>query len=212
MTIQYTPNQKINNLVYIRDVEPYVSPNSSLKQRKALFLCECGNEFSAKINQVKSGNTKSCGCYHDKCCKERATKHGLAGHPLYVVWQGMKTRCYRRSHKHYKDYGGRGITICDEWIDDFKAFADWASGNGHRKGLQIDRIDNDGNYELSNCRFVTNAVNIRNSRSAKLTMEIAQKIRNTKLLLPKTTLKEFAKSYSVSINAIHCILTNRTWI
>uniref|UniRef100_A0A6M3LHT2 Uncharacterized protein n=1 Tax=viral metagenome TaxID=1070528 RepID=A0A6M3LHT2_9ZZZZ len=86
------------------------------------------------------------------------SKKRLIEHPIINVWMGMKRRCYNPSRKDYKRYGGRGIIVCQEWLD-YKTFEKWALANGYRKGLTIDRIDNDGDYEPSNCRFITRAEN-----------------------------------------------------
>lgn len=94
---------------------------------------------------------------------EKNTTHGLSKHPLMSVWCGIKARCLYPSQESYKNYGERGIKICDEWLI-FKNFYDWAINNGWKKGLQIDRIDNDGNYEPSNCKFVSRKTNIDNRR------------------------------------------------
>lgn len=99
------------------------------------------------------------------------TTHGYARqgdqHPLYRVWNGMICRCETPSSGGYENYGGRGIMVCDEWRHDFVAFKEWAMANGWKKGLHIDRKDNDGNYSPDNCRFVTAAVNARNKRSSR---------------------------------------------
>lgn len=95
-------------------------------------------------------------------------KHGFKHHPLYSVYQGMKERCYRETNTHFARYGGRGITICDEWLESNVEFFNWALANGWEDGLQIDRIDNDGNYSPKNCRWVTPTENARNtSRTVK---------------------------------------------
>lgn len=94
------------------------------------------------------------------------TQHGLRFHPLYHVWVDIRQRCTNTNHKRYYGWGGRGIKVCEEWRT-FKPFYDWAISNNWEKGLQIDRIDNDGNYEPSNCRFVTTEVNSRNKRNNK---------------------------------------------
>ena len=96
--------------------------------------------------------------------KHKNYKHGLCEHPLYNVWKNMKKRCYNKNVYNYKSYGGRGIIVCDEWRNNFKAFYDWALNNDYEKGLEIDRVDNDGNYEPSNCRFVTRSENQKNKR------------------------------------------------
>lgn len=95
---------------------------------------------------------------------------------LYTSWQNMKARCLNTKHPKYNRYGGRGITICPDWIE-IKSFADWALSNGWAEGLQIDRIDNDGNYDPSNCKWVTISFNSRKKCTTKLTFEQAQMIR-----------------------------------
>lgn len=94
-------------------------------------------------------------------------KHGLRKHPLYSVWANIKTRCYNQNDVHYERWGGRGITVCDEWKNDFQTFYDWAMSNGYQDNLTLDRIDNDGNYEPSNCRWVTTTIQNRNKRNCK---------------------------------------------
>lgn len=129
--------------------------------RMILCRCDCGMEKEFMLNNVtrKIKPTKSCGCTHHA----HLTKHGLAKHPLYFVWKGMKQRCYYEKAVNWKDYGGRGIKICDEWRDDFNSFYSWAIDKWS-KGLYLDRERNDGDYEPSNCRFVTRRTNNRNTR------------------------------------------------
>jgi hypothetical protein len=117
---------------------------------------------------VKGGHTKSCGCYNKRRTKEVNTKHGLKNTKLYNIWANIKDRILNSKHKQYNDYGGRGITICDEWLD-VQNFYDWSMSNGYEenKGLSIDRIDNDGNYEPSNCRWTTSTIQTRNQRVYK---------------------------------------------
>ena len=92
-------------------------------------------------------------------------KHHLTNHPLYSVWINMKGRCYNPNDKSFKDYGGRGIRVCDEWINNFIAFYEWSMTNGYKKNLSIDRIDVNGNYEPSNCRWATIDVQSNNKRN-----------------------------------------------
>lgn len=91
-------------------------------------------------------------------------KHGLRHTRLYGIWLQMKNRCNNEKTARYKDYGARGITVCDEWCNDFKAFYDWSMANGYSDDLTIDRINNDGNYEPSNCRWITIKQQSRNTR------------------------------------------------
>ena len=115
-------------------------------------------------NYLRSGITKSCGCL----LHEHNKTHGLSNTDLYRIYCGMKSRCYNKNNKKYKNYGGRGIKICDEWVNDFSTFYKWAISNGYEKGLSIDRIDVDGNYEPSNCRWANNDIQSHNKRLDKL--------------------------------------------
>ena len=136
----------------------FPTENSKQKARYGLFKCFCGNEFEAIIASVKKGNTKSCGCLKNQ---DRVT-HGLTKHRLYNTWNQMMRRCHNPEHKNYIDYGGRGITVCERWhsienfIEDmFPTF---------EEGLTLDRIDVDGNYEPSNCRWVDKYIQAQNTR------------------------------------------------
>lgn len=132
--------------------------------------CDCGNTIEISGKRLRRGQTKSCGCLKQEKLRTNGVKHGGAYSRLYTVWAGMKQRCSNPAHKSYKDYGGRGINVCEEW-DDFGKFHDWALENGYNDEAQfgectLDRIDVDGNYEPNNCRWVTlkeQASNKRNS-------------------------------------------------
>ena len=123
--------------------------------------CDCGNVSEVKRDHMMKGHIKSCGCL-----KGNPT-HNMSSTRIYNIWIRMRTRCYHAKDSEYKRYGARGITVCDEWKSSFEAFRDWAMANGYRDDLTIDRIDVDGNYEPSNCRWATiyeQACNKRNNR------------------------------------------------
>ena len=132
-----------------------------------LCLCECGKVIETSQYRLLSGKTKSCGCLRLELLKKNHIKHGKCGTRLYTVFTSMKQRCYNSKDKHYKYYGGRGVTVCDEWRNDFQAFYDWSITNGYKDNLTIDRIDVDGNYEPNNCRWVTTEQQARNRRFCK---------------------------------------------
>lgn len=165
-------------------------------------ICVCGNEKIVRGNDLKSGAVQSCGCFK----KERFTEmrklitpyktHGLSNTRLYRVWGGMLQLCYNPNNSNYHNYGGRGITVCDEWRNDFQAFYDWAIANGYKEeGLPngknkwtIDRIDFNGNYEPSNCRWVDMLVQSNNKRDNHLVTYRGETL----------TLAETARKYNIS--------------
>ena len=128
-------------------------------------LCECGNHKVARLWNLKSGDTKSCGCYLKEIRKTLNRKHGMKGTKIYRTWQSMKRRCYNINDNNYKHYGKRKIVVCDEWKNDFMSFYNWAMTNGYDDSLTLDRIDVDGNYEPNNCRWVDQKTQQNNKRN-----------------------------------------------
>lgn len=128
-------------------------------------LCDCGKKTNVKGSNLKNGNTKSCGCSRNMINAKLSKGYRKNNIRLYNIWASIRQRCYYKKSKQYKDYGGRGIKICDEWLNNFVEFELWAKQNGYKENLTIDRINVDGNYEPSNCRWVTMKEQNNNKRN-----------------------------------------------
>lgn len=152
--------QRFGKLIVIKKME-----NDKDNKIKWLCKCDCGNIAIVSGKDLQRAHTKSCGCLHEK--------HSKSETRLYRVWRGMKARCLNSKYPYYSNYGGRGITVCDEWKNDFQVFCEWAMKNGYdekapRGECTLDRIDNNGNYEPNNCRWTTNKQQSRNRRTNHL--------------------------------------------
>lgn len=149
--------------------------------RKTYFYCQCdcGKVKSIRSDGLLSGAVKSCGCMKREQDRTNLTanhKHKMSRTRLYETWQGMKGRCYNPNDTRYDRYGGRGITVCDEWRYDFVVFCDWAMQNGYADNLTIDRIDNDKGYSPDNCRWADTETQCRN-RSSNVNITIGKSTR-----------------------------------
>ena len=147
----------------------FATEKSKRKRRYGVYKCGfCGNNFRADTNNIKSNHTNSCGCYRRKLNTEGINrKHNLSYTRIYNIWSDIKNRTLNPKNRAYQYYGGRGITICDDWKNDFMSFYNWAMSNDYSGELSIDRIDNNGNYEPNNCRWTTRTIQQRNQRIQK---------------------------------------------
>jgi len=162
--IEYKYGEQVGEAIFLHNVD------NNAKRRFAAFRCVCGNKFISQIYKVKTCETRSCGCLHKKATSAANSRHKLKGHKLYGVWSSMKSRCYTPSVTQYKDYGGRGVTVCEEWRDDFMSFFRWAIANGWEEGLQLDKdLKGDGLiYSPSTCMFITPKSNSNKRRTSRL--------------------------------------------
>ena len=174
----------------------------------ALFFCEfCEREVvRPKGNGLK---TKSCGCARGLINSERQATAAAHNKRLYRIWTSIKTRCENKNCLAYKNYGGRGITICEEWSQ-FSSFLNWALKTKYEHGLQIDRVDNDQGYSPRNCRWSTTAENSQNRRSTKLTKEDVAAIRSA-LSQGGWTHARLADHYGVCTATIGHVASRRNW-
>lgn len=148
---------------YYTVIEPIPSSN-----KKITCQCVCGNIRVCTLHDLNRGKTKSCGCQQANLVRDSKIRHGMSYHPLQSVYTNMMARCNNPKSKCYSYYGGRGINVCDEWMNSNEVFFSWAIDSGWKKGLKLDRKDNEKGYSPDNCRFVTHTVNMRNTRANRL--------------------------------------------
>lgn len=144
--------------------------------RKTFWVCQCdcGNIKIVRSDSLQRGAIRSCGCLKKEQDLTNLTanhSHRMSGSRIYTIWQGIKARCYNPHEPRYERYGGRGITVCDEWKNNFKQFCEWSMKNGYSNELTIDRIDNDKGYSPDNCRWATNKEQ-SNNRSTNINIKI----------------------------------------
>ncbi len=158
--------------ILIREIEPrnHIKKNGYIERvKRGLFKCYCGKEFTTTFSLVSSGHTKSCGCIRNKK-RPHTTKHGQTGTCEHYTWSAIKARCNIPTHKAYKWYGARGITVCDRWLDKKEGFQNFLQDMGKRPGKEysLDRIDNNKGYCKENCKWSTMKEQTNNRRSNRV--------------------------------------------
>lgn len=157
--------EKVNRLTFLELDRVHVTPSGHRKPYWKV-QCDCGSVFSVLANSVTTGHTKSCGCLHKEATSVSRTKHGESDTRLYYIWENMKKRCLNPKVEKYKNYGARGISIYEAWLD-YVEFSSWAKSSGYSDELTLERIDVNGDYTPANCKWITHTEQARNRTTNK---------------------------------------------
>jgi hypothetical protein len=183
------------------------------KSKYTMWKCQCSCENKTIVivngSHLVKGSTQSCGCLQKERCSNATKKHLMSNSKEYVSWYNMVSRCTKEDHKYYHYYGGRGIMICDEWLDDFEQFYK-DMGQMPEGKYSIERIDNNGNYCKENCKWIHLSEQNRNNRNVKLKLDDAIEIR--KSFKKGSSAISLSKQFNVSVSTIYDILLFRSWI
>lgn len=171
---------------------------------KCLCLCDCGKKKAIYKCVLRDGRANSCGCLNKELSSTRLKTHGLSKQPFHIVWVNMIQRCTNEKYPQYMDYGGRGIRVCERWLDFNNFYNDMYLS--YNENLELDRIDNNKGYYKENCRWATIKINQRNKRSTKLNSQAVAEIRESGI---KPSI--LAKKYGVNTNTIYRALNLKTW-
>jgi hypothetical protein len=190
----------INGFRIVEDLGMGIRLNCKYRLRYCIAICKkCNNPFEVSTDNLKTSNI---GC-------SRKCAFGKSGNRrLHKIFGLMKERCYSPAHKSYPNYGIKGITICDEWLQNSESFYQWALANGYSDGLSIDRINNDKGYSPDNCRWADKSIQSQNSKQAKLNENDIREIRR---LYKSEYATDIAKKFGVSISLIYGILNGKRW-
>jgi len=187
-------SRKFGRLTVLDSAGTHISPCGT-KRKMWKCVCECGNEVLVNTSNLLNGTTKSCGCWKTDKINTYNSKHNGSNDRLYAIWRSMKRRCSNQKDSHYRSYGGRGITVCEEWANSYSAFKKWAYENGYDESAEtgnctIDRIDNNSGYSPDNCRFVDRIVQANNTSTNRFVEFQGHKM----------TIAEFARYMNIDRN------------
>lgn len=213
--------ERFGMLEIIGPAPDYIEKNGYHRDQY-MVRCDCGvvKPIQGRFLTRKTNPTQSCGCLREKVVHEKKMSHGEAGGKivgkrtqLYRCWSNIKSRCYNQNVRSYADYGAKGIKMCDEWLHDFSAFANWARANGFQDGLTINRKDPCKDYEPDNCEWITLSENSRKARPHRLCEGINLE---TGEIIRFLNIREFAKEHGLSYSAIDQVLyqhnkTHKNW-
>jgi len=204
--------RKLIDIQYQKFGKLIVLKRSEVSTKKWLCRCQCGTEKEFYSKNLRSGDSTSCGCEKKKKLTERNLTHGQSKtgkvSAEYQIWSQIKQRCNNPSNKFYCNYGNRGITFCSEWESSFEQFYK-DMGPQPFKGASIDRINNDGNYEPSNCRWASYTVQARNTRSNTLNSNLVKEVKT--LYKQGWTTKEISEKFEVPRSTLHNVKIGKTW-
>lgn len=190
--------KKYGRLTVLREAESRTRKDGKGTLRYWVCKCTCGNITEVRQEQLIKGKSKSCGCYRRECAKkpdpEAITRKNRR---LYRIWSGIKARCTNPKDQHHTNYYDKGVSMCDEWLNNSKLFIEWSLNNGYEDDLTIDRIDPFGNYDPSNCRWITNKEQQRNKRNT-----IRYNVDGEML-----TLAEIAERYNIKVSTLEARVT-----
>lgn len=197
--LEIKQGDKFGKWTIIEEIAPKIISNKP--RRMFRCQCECGNIGEVQLSCLRNGHSTSCGCEQKKKASIANTKHGLEKHPLYNTWKNMKKRCNYPNAPEYENYGGRGISVCEEWSNSFQNFYDWAINNGWSRELTIDRIDTNGNYCPENCRWA----NVETQMNNTTKNHYIEYNRNT------YTLSTLSKHLNIPYNIVRYRLSRCKW-
>lgn len=192
--------QRFGRLTVVERASDYVSPNKH-KLARWLCRCDCGNNIIAIGCSLKRKSTQSCGCLQKELAANKHTTHSKYGCRLYRIWIAINQRCNNPKNNEFNAYGGRGITVCEEWNNNFQVFYDWALRNGYADNLTIDRINVNGNYEPSNCKWATRKEQANNTRRNRIITYNGK----------TQTLTQWADELKISYATLSCRINRYHW-